>query len=661
MILQTLSATNFMPYRGDMSIAFPTDRDRNVMLVFGDNMRGKTSLLNALRWVFYGKAIGRHSREIALFDLVNSEARTAGDWSMEVLVRFEAEGHRYELRRRVSKRALIANPSRSEDLAMERAMRKDDIPLGEHLIDAEINRFAPEQTSRFFLFDGELLAEYEQLLVGGSEQSKMIKEAIEQALGVPTLIQGREDAQTILKQAQKQQTADLQKMGGFDAQADKQRHYQVQIDSIESDVKGQIDRLRDIKSDRQKLDDDLAKVEVFYQAKQKLDDAKQARDDGSRRLDGLALQRLGLVKEAWKEVLRPLLLIKRDQIRAEHSEITNQLLVRDRVDTKIRHLEDSVKSDTCLTCGQSLLATERVAVAEELGKLQAERLEFRVDSQRFLKLSSDMRSMDSLLNPTDANRISSIDNEVNRQSVELTKLDNKIEELTEAIKGQDTAEFARKRNLRDGLLKEEARVDGEIRASKAKQTEFQQQLAMISKILEGYPKARAAKSSRLIQLAAALEKVYRRSVDQLRDDLKATVEARASQAFRKLTTQSQYSGLRINDNYGLTILDEHSQEVPIRSAGAEQIVALSLIDGLSHAGRSAGPVVMDTPFGRLDKKHRANILEYLPTTTSQLVLFVHEGEVDRATDLAQLSSRVGCVYEIKEVSLRHSRIERITQ
>ena len=32
-------------------------------------------------------------------------------------------------------------------------------------------------------------------------------------------------------------------------------------------------------------------------------------------------------------------------------------------------------------------------------------------------------------------------------------------------------------------------------------------------------------------------------------------------------------------------------------------------------------------------------------------MFVHEGEVDRATDLAQLRSKVGCVYEIKEVGM----------
>jgi DNA sulfur modification protein DndD len=107
-----------------------------------------------------------------------------GDWSMEIAVTFEDDGHRYELRRTATKRALVSKPTRSADLVMERAMRKDDIPLGDHLIDAEINRFAPEQTSRFFLFDGEL-DEYEQLLIDGSEQSKMIKEAIEQVLGVP--------------------------------------------------------------------------------------------------------------------------------------------------------------------------------------------------------------------------------------------------------------------------------------------------------------------------------------------------------------------------------------------------------------------------------------------------------------------------------------------
>lgn len=661
MILQMLSATNFMPYRGKISLKFPTDRDRNVMLVFGDNMRGKTSLLNALRWVFYGKAIGRHSREIALFDLVNSEAAAVGDWSMEVVVTFEDDGHRYEMRRTASKRALVSTPTRSEDLHMERAMRKDDIPLGDHLIDAEINRFAPEQTSRFFLFDGELLDEYEQLLIDGSEQSEMIKRAIEQVLGVPTLIQGRDDAKTILKAAQKQQTADLQRMGGFEQQADKQRHYQAEVEAIEKDIKGQNGRLKLVNAEREELDDDLAKVEALYQAKQKLDDATSARDKATKRQDELRQQRLELVRDAWKEVLRPLLTLKREHMQDAHSTFTSEMLARDKVETKIAQLQDAVKSGTCHACGQLLHEKERVAAGEELGRLQATLLGFKVDMAIFNKLSSDMQALDKLLKPTNAQKIAYLDNDVNRLSVDLTTLDNQIELLNDLIKGQDTAEIARRRLLRDGLIKQAARIMEEIKGSQEKLTGFQRELAMISRFLESLPRARAAKSSRLVNLASSLEKIYARSIDQLRDDLKATVEQLASDAFRKLTTQGKYSGLRINANYGLTILDERAQEVPIRSAGAEQIVALSLIDGLAHAGRSAGPVVMDTPFGRLDKKHRANILAYLPTRTSQLVLFVHEGEVDKDKDLAKLKSRVGCVYEIKEVNPRHSRIERISQ
>ena len=69
---------------------------------------------------------------------------------------------------------------------------------------------------------------------------------------------------------------------------------------------------------------------------------------------------------------------------------------------------------------------------------------------------------------------------------------------------------------------------------------------------------------------------------------------------------------------------------------------------------------MDTPFGRLDLRHRDNILRYLPTTTSQLVLLVHDGEIRRETDLQPIAQRIGAAYQIKEVNPRHSVIEKVT-
>lgn len=229
MKLLKLTATNFMPYKGTLSLTFPTRPDQNVMLVYGDNMRGKTSLLNALRWAFYGKALGRHSRELPLQDLINKEATLEGDWNMETCITFEEGGHTYEYRRRASKHPLVSKPSRPEDFEVSRGLLRDGIAINGYMIDSEISRFAPEQTSRFFLFDGELLQEYESLLIDGSEQGRKIKEAIEQALGVPSLIKGREDAQTLLKSAQKQQTRDLDKISGMERHVERQRALQSEI------------------------------------------------------------------------------------------------------------------------------------------------------------------------------------------------------------------------------------------------------------------------------------------------------------------------------------------------------------------------------------------------------------------------------------------------
>src|SRR5262245_23505572 len=209
MKILSLTTTNFMPYKGQMTLAFPQDTIRNVMIVLGDNMRGMSSLLNAMRWVFYGQAFGRHLREIPLNALLNTEAASEGDGLIEAHVQFEVNGHRYDLRRRAHKKTLVARPTRPEDFEMSVGLQKDSVAIPGYLIEAEINQVAPEQISRFFLFDGELLQEYESLLIEGSEQGKRIKDAIEQVLGVPALVHGRDEIATLLKISQKQQAKDL--------------------------------------------------------------------------------------------------------------------------------------------------------------------------------------------------------------------------------------------------------------------------------------------------------------------------------------------------------------------------------------------------------------------------------------------------------------------
>ena len=661
MKLIELTTVNFMPYKGKMTIAFPTDASKNIMLVYGDNMRGKTSLLNALRWAFYGKALGRHSRELPLHSLVNSEAALEGDWTMESCVIFEAGGHRYEYRRRAVKGKLVSKPSRPTDFEVERALKKDDMVMRDDLIDAEINRYAPEQTSRFFLFDGELLQEYESLLIDGSDQGSKIKASIEQALGVPALIRGRVDAQTLLKEAQKQQTKDLDKVSGLERLIERQADLQTQSDSHATDLLDLGEQLTTTREERTKIDDFIEETEQVHLAKERLTAHENSLETNADLQREAETERLILMRDAWKDLIRPQIALKRQHLADQIETLSDQLIQRAKVEATIAQLKKSMDTATCHACGQPLHQEQREKAGAELGELQAKLRGMPVDEDSRNKIGADIKEMDRLLAASPAAQIAKLDRDLARLKVEQTKLDNEIETLKDLIRGQDTAEIARQRALRDGLVKAEGSLEQKIREVKASAEKVARDLAMNNKVIDSMPNAATFKSTQVVKLAGALERIYGRSIDKLRDDLKQRVEQLASQAFKSMTTQSKYSGLKINSNYGLSILDERGHEVAIRSAGAEQIVALSLIDGLARAGRAAGPVVMDTPFGRLDLRHRANILKYLPTTTNQLVLFVHEGELNKGADLQQVASRIGCVYEIKEVSPRQSIIEKVNQ
>lgn len=660
MKLINLSMNNFMPYKGKNEIVFPQNPTRNVMVVFGDNMRGKTSFLNALRWVFYGKALGRHLREIPLQDILNKEAAVDGDFTIEVSVDFEApDGTKYNLRRYATKKPMVAKPSRPEDFDVVVGLQKQGTAIPAYQIESEINRYAPEQVSRFFLFDGELLQEYESLLIEGNEQGKRIKEAIEQVLGVPALIHGRDEIGTLLKNFQKQQARELASVEGLEKQAEKQNAWQQKLEALEDDVTKLKSKQDEAKTQRSGLDDELEAVEVVHDKKTRLDGLRKQQQDVAKRLTELLDKKKALLRDAWRDLLRPKLEVAKNTLFDEQQKLTDNMSKKARLDAQISNLEKILSTASCPTCGLPTDEKKRIQAGTELAKLEDELKFLNVDSNTLSDLTVRIREIDRLVRSGSADKIQAVDDENLRSSVELTKIENTIETINEEIKGYDTADIAYKRTLRDSLLKEEARLEQDLEATQKKIEEAKRELAMIAKTLGSIPAGRANRSTGLVKVSTDLEKLFSESIEQLRQNLRETVAEKATESFKKLTTQTAYSGLEINDNYGLTILDERQERVNVRSAGAEQIVALSLIDGLARTGRAAGPVVMDTPFGRLDLRHRDNILKYLPTTTGQLVLLVHDGEIRRATDLAPVADRIGAEYEIREISPRHSRIEKV--
>lgn len=658
MKLHKLRASNFMPYKGEMEIVFPTDDHRNVMIVFGDNMRGKTSLLNAIRWGFYGRAIGRHSRLIPLNSIINSDAAREDDWTVEVFLTFEAKGVMYELRRRATRKKHVAVPSRSEDFDIQIHLTRDGMVISGDQIEAEINQVAPEQVSRFFLFDGELLQEYEELLIEGSDQGRQIKEAIEQVLGVPSLTHGRAEIGAILKAATKKQSQDMAQIQGLERQAEQTRQLTTKLDRYESDLASLHDKLEGTREDRMKLDDDLEAAAQLLALKALLDTSKLQLGEHTDTLKRKRAERHALLASAWQDVLDARLEAKRGVLRAQMQQLTNGLKERASVETKIVGLRKLLDTQECPTCHQPYPSERRDRLGREMGELETDLAQISDGSSDIQTISAQLAALNRIKNNRVRDRLAAVDRDIRIAEVGAQRAENDIERYEEEIASSDTAELARKRVIRDEKLKEEGRLNASIKSVKADIQKAEEDLAVTRKAIEGLASARSQRSTTKVTIAAQLEKVFSLSVEALRDKLRQKVEALASESFLQMTTQKAYQGLTINDNYGLSIKDSSGRTVSLRSAGAEQIVALSLIDGLNRTGRAIGPVVMDTPFARLDPKHRSNVLNYLPTVTSQFVLLVHGGEITPETDLVSIKSRIGAVYRIEEISETQSKFER---
>ena len=648
-----------MPFKGEHDLDFPKAGRHNVMLVFGDNMRGKTSVLNGIRWALHGTALDRHGGEIPLRNLVNLDAAGEGDWTMASHLQFTHDAHDYDLRRAVAKRRLVTEPRSTSDFETSLSLLKDGHAVRADLIEKEIAQIVPEQISRFFLFDGELLQEYETLLMEGNKQGERIRDAIEQVLGVPTLLHGRDELRTILKQAQREQTRDLAQVTSLRGYAEKQAELQAKMTSYERDM-------QTLKENRQRLDDEIRALqqevdasENAYRQKLELDSVLKSHKEAAEREKECVTRKMQLVGEAWKDLLDIRVQERRAQLEAERDAHAERARTRGMLEEQIRSLKALLGTSECPTCTQTIGEGLRTQVGAKLGLIEGELADIRRLVSQMSASSEELAQLQRLRGTGAEASLTAANRDLERVRIEMTRLENDRERLREVLRGFDTADVARKRALLGQLQKNAGRLQGEIENLQTAMDKNKRDQDTASRQMAGSAQARSHKSSKMVELSMSLEKVFGESIDRLRDELRVKVQDLATTAFLRLTTQASYKHLEIGPNYGLTIVDGHGRKVNLRSAGAEQIVALALIDGLNRLARTTGPIVMDTPLARLDPKHRQNMLAYLPDMANQVTLLVHEGELRRDADLGPIGERIGAVYNIEHISSSRSRFVRV--
>lgn len=640
--LNSLEVTNFGPFKGKQRVEFP--KGPGVSVFYGENMRGKTSLLNAIRFALFGTVLGRGRRNVSFHDLVNLEARAEGVRNFEVRLELTHAGAQYRLTRTGK-----PGPGGSDHYVASSYLERGGHILPPEQAAQELERILPKEIARFFLFDGELLQEYEDLLHGETDMGPQISAAIERILGLPTLTGARDSAKAALDRAEVALA--------LAAQGDqKTREFGNQLQNLAAErevltsdlfrLEGDLETLRGHKA---AIEDDMRRRERLTALLEKRDRLEEERKQTTNRLTEASEELSKAMSPAWAALIRVRLATAVANLRARESDLQVSV-TRAQVLHSLAH-GDELTCPTCLQLvGKDAQAKIRTLVegGADVGDDASQR-----------ELTSVRRRLDALdtqlaaANP-EALRILWARQE--RLQNDIYTSSAAIEEIDKQLTGDAEDELRGLRRDYDSVLRQIVAAEEGWRATQQRLSDMATFRDNIQKRLDKLASGQIDVERRRRDLAARVYELFKAAVNAYREQLRYRVEADASAFFRTMTTEPDYAGLRINDSYGLTIVHQDETLVPIRSAGAEHVVALSLVAALQNNAPLRGPIFIDSPFGRLDGGHRNRIVAALPDMADQVVLLVYEDELPVALARDTLKERLQAEWTMNRETARHTRI-----
>lgn len=662
-MLKFLSMTinNFGPYAGEQTIDF--SGGDGVTLIWGDNGTGKTTLLNLFRYALFGHFQYRHETVNDIMKLVNIEGRKAGNYGFKVVLKMLYNDKRYELTRQYSVRPGVSVPQKNDDYVPDVFLKVDGgfSPNKEH----ELALIMPEDVSRFFLFDGELLQEYEDLVEDENSMGDKIKKSIESILGVPILTNAASDTANALDECRKEQT----KAAQANIQTQK---LAAQIETQTAFKKEQMLELERLKTELAKEQDQKLKLEEEGKQNEHLKDLirqmesleqiiaeKEAQKDGC--LESIVVT----TKDIWKYVISKRTNIILSSVTSDLAALKEKHDAHRSAQQLMSYLQHIVETHHCECCDQDVDEAHVAALRERLQKAPGEFGGLSPEEDRRMNLLQARKtSLESMQNATDTQSLKFCEDQLADLSVQIDDAKGQLKDLRDEISryGNVTDLTATAKKNTQDLAKCYSKIsnlnDG-IQATKEKINDADSALAKLDN------KVRKASTSdsdlklavKKVEICASLHQLFDDGIIEYRDKLKAEVENDATKIFRNMSSDKDYTALKINENYGLSIQHRSGEIVPFRSAGYGHIVALALIGALHKNAPLRGPVIMDSPFGRLDTPNTKNITKALPLMSHQIILLVHTREIDAQAARQELGNMLKKEYWLIKHGSFHTEFE----
>lgn len=628
-----ITIKNFGPYFGTQEIKLR--HENGVSFIWGKNGFGKTSLLNAVRFALWGSLANSKYASRPLVKFVNRKALLQDGSNRDMMVRLDCDynGEKCVIIR-LYQRIGLGDGTKTEDYEYSLTVSLGARTLNQEDANKFLSTTFPSNISRFYLFDAELLDQYEKLVEETNDNTEL-KLEIENILGLP-ILEGARNSLSGEAGIRLQLERDYEKVTTEDKQNEKKLKAYEAAKQLraqhEKDISDFENNLRELYEARQSAEDTLKENEQFRilveQENSILETIRQQGEILQKYRSSLSQSMDVLWSIFFDRTCDSLITSNNSEIsklREETAESHEDTIVLE----LIKVLKDRSASECPICSGK--FSTEQLSQLQHKLTISAAHLDKR---QELSRLQDEVTSLYQI-----------------KFNHSLTEISKSLEDYINAFEKYNGLNFdlenirSKKRSYHTSvtaseiieIAKQYSSIDHQIQECKNALTTSQSELQKTKERIEKLRNEISSNGGEAVKRVDSqrkfldtLEAIFNDGIAWFRDDLKFRVEKSASEIFSHISNNKDYVALKINDNYGLEIINSDDEIIPNRSEGYEQVVAISLIAALHKNAPISGPIIMDSTFQRIDPDHKRATLKELPNMGQQIIVLVYPQEVDKA-------------------------------
>ena len=603
MRIERIVLKNYRQFK-DVAIDFQRAADNDLSIIIGENGTGKTNILNAINWCFYGDEphLSRKSQQQPRVNMAALEdAEDGRDVNIQVEVwMVNAEGEKFRFQREEQYRVYRDQPQPSRQDSKFKVLilasneeGNSEIIEDKDVANAFVERFVPKDIREFFFFDGERLDDYFKEAAASN---------VRHSVSVISQINVLEEMERKLKELRNE----LRKQAG------------KENPDIETIRKGLEEKERELEEKKKR--EEHCKQEQVKARKAKDSIGEQLR--GAPDVDKLQEEKEGLKtrkknrekhrvergREKRDHLFEAAILIGLWDAIEKSINIIDEERKRKRIPPPIHSdvLRDAIEKGECVICGRPLegeserLASELLASLEQSSDV----------AQQLLEMESHVK--DCRRRIEDAMRgVRKASKDIREDEKELESIEKKIQRIDKQMSGHNEAKIRRLYQQRrvyeeiyDARIKDLGILSVEIRGLEDDIEELSKKMDEMTR--KGKRLSELRKQMSFCEAAlTAIEKTKK----EIMANIRKTVEEETNKVFSQLTWKGQtFEQVQISDDYDVKLIHQMGYEcLGTVSAAERQLLALSFTLALHTVSGFDAPILIDTPVSRTSGEHRTNL------------------------------------------------------